>query len=883
MKRNIFATEVVQTSAMDCGPAALKCIMEGFGVKVSYGRLREACQTDVDGTSIDTLEEIAIMLGLKAEQIMLPVDHIVIPEAQALPAIAVTLLPNGTTHFIVLWRRIGPYIQIMDPATGRRWIRVKDVLNDLFVHSMPVPAEDWFDWAKTDDFLIPLKHRMEKLSIESFKIQSMINYATEKDNWQNLAALDAAVRMGGSLVQAKGIQKGEVAGDLIERLVSDIEKANELIPESYWSVLPLPCEQDGEVEQVSLRGAVILRVLGVEAELTDNDSLSPELAAALEEPPVRPGSTLITLLRKDGILTPTILLTALCFAAIAVLVEALLLRGILDIGVELELIEQRFTASLALIVFVLALLLIEIPIMSSVYRMGRHLEIRLRIAFLKKIPKLGDRYFHSRPISDMAERSHSIHSIRQLPHLGEHLLRSTLILCLTTAGIIWLDPSSTLIAIIVALLAILLPLLIQPSLSEQELRVRTHDGALGRYYLDTLLGIIAIRTHAAEKSIQGEHESLLVEWCRASKQLQKTIVLTEGIQSFFGFGLAAWLLINHLGEAEDMGAVLLLAYWALNLPVLGQEIALTARQYPTLRNRTLRLLEPLTAPEESLVSINEDNTQQEHLCDTALAISMHSVNVRAGGHDILNNIDIDIRPGTHVAIVGRSGAGKSSLVSLLLGWHKPSSGQIHINGHLLDQQRLRHMRKCTAWIDPSVQLWNRSLLDNLRYGNSSESDSAFSNIISTANLMSVLNNLPDGLQTSLGEGGGLISGGEGQRVRIGRAMLRHDAKLVVLDEPFRGLDRNQRKILLERVRIIWSQATLLCVTHDVEETLGFDEVIVIDKGLIIEQGSPVKLKENKDSSYCQLLSSENTVRKKSWKNNKWKKLHLDHGKLTVNN
>ena len=81
--------EVVQTSNMDCGPAALKCLLEGHGIPVSYGRLREACQTDVDGTSIDTLEVVANQLGLQAEQVMLPVDYVFLEEARALPAIVV--------------------------------------------------------------------------------------------------------------------------------------------------------------------------------------------------------------------------------------------------------------------------------------------------------------------------------------------------------------------------------------------------------------------------------------------------------------------------------------------------------------------------------------------------------------------------------------------------------------------------------------------------------------------------------------------------------------------------------------------------------------------------------------------------------------------------
>src|SRR5678816_4758879 len=110
--RRFFAPEVIQTSAMDCGPAALKCLLEGFGVNVSYGRLREACQTSVDGTSIDTLETLAQSLGLDASQILVPVDHLLLPEAEALPALVVMRLPSGLTHFVVVWRVHRGWVQV---------------------------------------------------------------------------------------------------------------------------------------------------------------------------------------------------------------------------------------------------------------------------------------------------------------------------------------------------------------------------------------------------------------------------------------------------------------------------------------------------------------------------------------------------------------------------------------------------------------------------------------------------------------------------------------------------------------------------------------------------------------------------------------------------
>ena len=84
-RRRYLVPEVVQTSAMDCGPATLKCLLEGFGISASYGRLREACQTNVDGTSIDTLEEVAVQLGLEAEQVVVPLDHVLLGEARRCP------------------------------------------------------------------------------------------------------------------------------------------------------------------------------------------------------------------------------------------------------------------------------------------------------------------------------------------------------------------------------------------------------------------------------------------------------------------------------------------------------------------------------------------------------------------------------------------------------------------------------------------------------------------------------------------------------------------------------------------------------------------------------------------------------------------------------
>jgi ATP-binding cassette subfamily B protein len=149
--------------------------------------------------------------------------------------------------------------------------------------------------------------------------------------------------------------------------------------------------------------------------------------------------------------------------------------------------------------------------------------------------------------------------------------------------------------------------------------------------------------------------------------------------------------------------------------------------------------------------------------------------------------------------------------------------------------------------------------------------------IDAALLTDVLERLPEGLQTVLGEGGGLVSGGEGQRVRLARALLRKDARLVLLDEPFRGLDREKRRALLARARAWWKDATLVYISHDVRDALAFDRVVVLDEGRVAEDGPPALLAERQGGHFQALLTAEHAVRVGLWQGAQWRRLRLEGG------
>ncbi|HYI40252.1 MAG TPA: ATP-binding cassette domain-containing protein [Allosphingosinicella sp.] len=891
-ERRFFAVEVVQTSTMDCGPAALKCLLEGYHVPISFGRLREACQTDVDGTSIDTIEEIAGDLGLMAQQALVPIDHVTLNSAGMLPAIVV-VNRGAALHFVVAWRRHGRWVQVMDPAVGRRWVGVRQFQQEIHLHAQTVAIADWRDWAATGDFLDPLRERLGLLGVSQALSDELVSDALADPGWHPLSALDAAVRLVQSLIDNKGVKPGGESEGVLRALVREASECRAagqtetLIPKSFWSAVadPQPSEAN---DTLKVGGAVVLSISGLRSSdaqaAEDRKPLSLELSAALAEKPVPPLAALWKMLGEDGLLAPLALVLAGAFAVSATMIEALLFRGIFDISAQLALPSQRLFAAVGLLIFATILLAIEYASGLGTLRWGRKLEARLRMALLVKLPRLNDRYFHSRPISDMADRNHNIQTVRGVPGLGLRLIQSTLELAITFIGIVILAPSSWLLAGLLVLMALSFPFTTQHLLNERDLRVRNHAGALNSFYLDAMLGLAPVRAHRAERSVQGQHESLLVEWYKSLRSMINVTLATDAVQAILTTGIVGALLLTHFFSAGRItGSDLLLVYWTLKLPALGGQIARLIHQYPAQRNVLSRLLEPLSAPEDLELTDAERAviaTRKTRGGAAAIALEFHGGSVLAAGHTILQSVDLSIAPGEHVAIVGVSGAGKSSLLGVLLGWHRLATGHLMIDGKRAQGSDVEAMRHETAWVDPAIQIWNRSLLDNLTYASDEDAALSVGDVIAAARLRGVTQKLPQGLQTLLGEGGGLLSGGEGQRVRLARALLSPTTRLALLDEPFRGMDRTQRRALLAEARQWWSSVTLLCVTHDVAETLAFDRVLVIEDGRIIEDGAPGSLMA-RQSRYRDLVDAEALVGESIWKGDFWRRLSLVDGRLKV--
>lgn len=882
-KRKFFVPEIIQTSSMDCGPAALAALLNGLGLSVSYGRLREACQTDVDGTSIDTLEDIANQLGVLAEQQLLPTDHVLLDVEQNLPAIAVVRHPTGVPHFVVCWRRHGDLVQVMDPAMGRRWQPVGSFLSELFVHSQVVPIKSLRGWLSGSGFQRPLRTRMAALGMSDSTISRLLDSAKSEKAWMRWAQLDAAVRMAASLQTSSAISAGEEATRLVETLAFHSEPSE--IPESYFTIRPFRSDppQATDAKQAIIRGAVLIAIRGRKqedsAEVQKRMSALPaDLKAALTAPPVQPIRTILGFLPRPQ-------LGLLVLSGIAALIVALLqveldalFRSTLHLITYLRPVLQRLAVPTVGGLFLLGIFLLTLINQWNTTRIGRYLEIRLRAALAAKLPTLNDHYFHSRPISDMTERAHSLSRVRQLPQLFVDGLRSLAMTAVTATALLWIVPSERMIIVLLLLATLGLPFLIQPLFLGLDMRVRTYAGSLIRSYLDALIGLSPTRTHAAERALTRDQEQLLTSWVNVRLQWLRYQVGVQGLQIFLGIGFIVWLVARYLGHGGDAAGLLLLFYWAMALPANAGEFAGSLQQYPDLRNVTLRLLEPLGAPSErtedllSVITMHDSRT---------VSIQLDQVSVVLAGRPVLQNVSIDIAAGTHVAVVGTSGAGKSTLVGLLLGFHRAATGQILVDGQPVTDEQLVQLRASVAWVDPDIRIWNRSLFDNLHYSQAGDRTHALREAIAIADLARVMARLPQGMATPLGEGGRLVSGGEGQRVRLGRTLLQTTPQLVLLDEPFRGLDRGQREQLLERARTVWDKITMIYVSHDIATTLSFPKVLVIENGQLIETGEPNVLAEKPDSRFAALLRAERMVQRDLWASPEWQRIEMVEGQLRI--
>jgi len=224
------------------------------------------------------------------------------------------------------------------------------------------------------------------------------------------------------------------------------------------------------------------------------------------------------------------------------------------------------------------------------------------------------------------------------------------------------------------------------------------------------------------------------------------------------------------------------------------------------------------------------------------------------GKQVFSALNFKIEPGTRVGIVGPSGAGKSTIFSLIQRFHDVQSGAILIDGEVTAILPDDALRRAVAVVPQDVSLFHRTLRENIRYGRPDASDEEVLAAAEMARCLKFIEQLPDGLDTMVGDRGTKLSGGQRQRIAIARAFLK-DAPVLLLDEATSALDTHSEELIREALTTLMRGRTVIAIAHRLSTLRSFDRIMVIQNGEIVQDDSPAAL-INKTGAYKSLVDLE---------------------------
>jgi len=353
-----------------------------------------------------------------------------------------------------------------------------------------------------------------------------------------------------------------------------------------------------------------------------------------------------------------------------------------------------------------------------------------------------------------------------------------------------------------------------------------------------LQGQAELTIFGASRRYRAQMENTEMSWHEAQRKQSELTALSQALMLLIGgFAVIAmlWMASGGVGGNTQPGALIALfvfcalaAFEALT-PVtgafqhLGQVVASALRITQITRQQ----------PEVQFSTASSEVPER-----LALRLTDVSFAYEGQAQPALDNVNLTIPAGAHVAVLGRTGCGKSTLLQLLTRAWDPAQGQIQFNDTPLMQIGEKALRQSVSVVPQRVHLFSATLRENLLLAAPGAADDVLSAMLAKVGLHKLLED--EGLNSWLGEGGRQLSGGELRRLAIARALL-HDAPLMLLDEPTEGLDATTERQILDLLAKEMQDKTLLMVTHRLRGLADFDQIIVMDNGKIIEQGSHAEL------------------------------------------
>jgi subfamily B ATP-binding cassette protein MsbA len=366
-------------------------------------------------------------------------------------------------------------------------------------------------------------------------------------------------------------------------------------------------------------------------------------------------------------------------------------------------------------------------------------------------------------------------------------------------------------------------------------------GEVTQRLVDILAGIKVIKAFAGEQLEEEAFRREATKLFRRDMKVVKNRVLSRSLVELFTgitgigmLGLGAWLVIGGMWDITP-GVV----------AAFATVLATTYRPLKTLSRGWAKLSEALASAERYFEVLDMDAEAPDPKGAVVIdgvhqSIRFRDVSFRYEKKSVLEGIDLEVKAGEVIAIVGRSGEGKSTLVDLLLRFHDPTSGAIEIDGRDLRAITRASLMAQVAIVSQEPFLFDTTIGENIRYGRPEASDAEVEQAATIARVNEFATQLPDGYETEVGEFGLRLSGGQRQRITIARALLKNPA-ILVFDEATSALDAKTEQTVQDAIDSLRGNRTLFIVAHRLSTIRRADRILVMELGKIAQQGTHEEL------------------------------------------
>jgi ATP-binding cassette, subfamily B, bacterial len=338
---------------------------------------------------------------------------------------------------------------------------------------------------------------------------------------------------------------------------------------------------------------------------------------------------------------------------------------------------------------------------------------------------------------------------------------------------------------------------------------------------------------------------------RSLLYLEKLRILHALITVILTTGLAAWAIALWQRGAITTGDVVLACTLGISVLSATRDLAVALVDVTQHLARLSEAIATLLVPHEL-----RDHPDATPLIRRGARVAFDNVSFRyPDGRQVFTGFDLKIEPGERVGLVGRSGGGKSTLFAVLQRFYDLQGGRILVDDQDIAKVTQESLRHAIAVVPQDIALFQRSVLENIRYGQPAASDDMVFEAAVAARC-DFIESLPNGIETIVGDRGVKLSGGQRQRIAIARAFLK-DSPLLLLDEATSALDSESEEIIREALNRLMRGRTVIAIAHRLSTVRNFDRIVVMQEGQIVEDGSPDHLMR-RNGRYRELILREVT-------------------------